>query len=79
MIENEFQINDIVQVQDVDLINGNEEFIGDMKREELGLFYLFQASGLDNDDSFFFEELSDDAAAIEQPRKMKKEMHIKKI
>ena len=72
MIENELQINDNVQVQDEDLRNGNEEFIGDMNREELGLFYLFQASGLDNDDSFFFEELSDDAATIEQPRKIKK-------
>ena len=53
MIENEVQINDNIQIQDENLTNGNEEFIGDINREELGLFYLFQASGLDNDDSFF--------------------------
>ena len=32
---------------------------------------MFQASGLDNDDSFFFEELSDDAS-IELLKKIKK-------
>ena len=44
MIENGVQINNNIQIQDENSINGNEELIGDMNREELGLFYLFQAS-----------------------------------
>ena len=36
MIENGVQINNNIQIQDENLINGDEEFIGDMNREELG-------------------------------------------
>ena len=42
-----------------------------MNREELGLFYLFQAFGLDSDGNFFFEDDTYDSA-VEPPEKIKR-------
>ena len=71
IIPEEVEQNDNIVIQDEELMNGNELFVGPMNRKELGLFYLFQASGLDSDDNFFFEEDINDSA-VEPPKKIKK-------
>ena len=71
MVPEEVEKNDNIIVQDEELINGNESFAGPMNKEELGLFYLFQASGLDSDDNFLFEDDTNDSA-VEPPKKIKR-------
>ena len=64
-------VEGLIVLEDEELRNGNEAFAGDMNHSDLGLLYLFEAAGLEVEDSFFFKE-DDVDATNEPPKKIKK-------
>ena len=50
-------VEGLIVLEDEELRNGNEAFAGDMNHSDLGLLYLFEAAGLEVEDSFFSKKM----------------------